>query len=61
MVTVRNQIDQSNSTYFGGVFFTKVDNKEIKNLADLKGKLVKASSILAIGAAPANEQMLREF
>ncbi len=51
MVTLNNRNGQSNSTYFGGIFFAKADNPEIKNLVDLKGKVVEASSILAIGIA----------
>jgi hypothetical protein len=59
IATLRNKVGAGESSYFGGIFFTRFDDQAINCLADIRGKLVAASSIQLMGAGQAQWAEMR--
>ncbi len=59
IATLRNNVGGGESSNFGGIFFARSDNAGINVLADMRGKVVEASSILLTGAGQAQWEEMR--
>ncbi len=59
IATLRNNVGRGESSYFGGIFFTRSDNHGISVLDDMRGKIVEASSIMLMGSGQAQWDEMR--
>jgi hypothetical protein len=60
ITTLRNKVGRGESNLFGGVFIARADDNSIKEVPDLKGGIVSASSILLMGSGQTQWQEMRK-
>jgi hypothetical protein len=60
ITTLRNKVGSGESNLFGGVFIARADDNSIKEVPDLKGRVVSASSIQLLGSGQTQWQEMRK-
>lgn len=59
VATLRNLVVGEETSHFAGVMFTRADNEQVNTIADMRGKVLEASSISIPGAGLLQWQEMR--